>query len=624
MTTVTKTFPNRYGKNFSITQDLSRTDLLTPFGKATLKDRYLGSGENEQDLFSRVSAWFAKDADHAQRLYDYMSQLWFMPATPVLSNGGTDRGLPISCFLNAVPDTMEGIRDVWSENVDLASSGGGIGTYWGDVREIGSPIRDRGQTSGIIPFIKVMDSLTLAVSQGSLRRGSAAVYLDISHPEIEEFIDVRRQTGDPNRRSLNIHHGVNVSDAFMEAVRDNLDFGLISPKTGEVVKTVKARNLFIKLLTARLETGEPYMVFTDTVNRKTPALYKALGLRVKQSNLCSEIALHTGMDHLGNERTAVCCLSSVNVETYNQWKGNRQFLKDVMYFLDEVIQDFIDRTEGQHGFAHARYSAMRERSIGLGVMGYHSLLQQRHVAYGSDAARDLNLEIFGWFYETGEAINREAAGELGPNLDSLDAPEVTPVRWSNWSAIAPTASISIIAANASPCTEPWPANAFSQKTLSGTFLVKNRYLDQLLGHKFIEHGGEQSLEEWLDDQWVKIMEDKGSVANLSYLSDDDKAVFATAFEIGAEEVIYQAADRAPCITQMASVNIYVPANIDKKRLVKMHQDAWELGLPSLYYLRSLSLQRATNLAGEMPQALPQHSVTLKDNGPQYDECLACQ
>ncbi len=290
--------------------DRTRDALLTDFGKTTLQDRYLLPGESYQDMFARVATAYADDAEHAQRVYDYMSRLWFMPATPVLSNGGAERGLPISCFLNSVGDSLEHIVGAWNENVWLAANGGGIGTYWGGVRSIGEKVKGQGQTSGIIPFIRVMDSLTLAISQGSLRRGSAAVYVDIHHPEIEEFLEIRKPSGDFNRKSLNLHHGIGVTDEFMEAVRDGAPFGLRSPKTGEVVREVDARTLWQKILEIRLQTGEPYLIFTDTVNRSMPQHQRELGLKVRQSNLCSEIMLHTGPDHLGHDRTAVCCLSS--------------------------------------------------------------------------------------------------------------------------------------------------------------------------------------------------------------------------------------------------------------------------------------------------------------------------
>ena len=370
----TELFQNEKGITIKI--DRSRDSNLTDFGRETLKDRYLGQNESFQDLFARVASTYADDNLHAQRIYNYMSNLWFMPATPVLSNGGTERGLPISCFLNEANDSLNGILDLWSENVWLAARGGGIGSYWGNLRSIGEKIGKVGKTSGIIPFIKVMDSLTLAISQGSLRRGSAACYLPIDHPEIEEFIEMRRPTGgDINRRSLNLHHGILVTDDFMRSVETDAQWALRSPKDKSVQSTISARNLWIRLLTARVETGEPYIIFIDTVNRQIPQHHKLAGLKVKTSNLCSEITLPTGMDNDGKERTAVCCLSSLNLDTYDEWKDEPKFIEDVMRFLDNVMTDFINRAPDE--FANAKYSAMRERSVGLGVMGLHSYFQQK-------------------------------------------------------------------------------------------------------------------------------------------------------------------------------------------------------------------------------------------------------
>lgn len=638
-------FRNRAGDLVTILLDNTRDSLLTKFGLATIKDRYLLPGETPQEMFGRVACAYSKNEGHAQRVYDAMSQLWFMPATPVLSNGGTERGLPISCFLNSVPDSMQGIKKTWSENVDLASNGGGIGTYWGEVRGIGEEIKGRGTTSGIIPFIKVMDSLTLGVSQGSLRRGSAAVYLDVHHPEIEEFVELRRQTGDPNRRSLNIHHGVMIDDEFMAAVSADTSYNLRSPKTGLPTRSIKARELFIRMVTARLETGEPYFVFTDTVNRKVSPLYKALGLRVKQSNLCSEIALHTGIDYLGHDRTAVCCLSSLNMETWSRWRHVRyQFFKDVLYFLDEVMEDFIQRGSMIEGFDKATYSAYMERSIGLGVMGFHSYLQRNRIAFDSPEADAVNKEFFSEFQTTGDRVNVVASQELGECPDSVNArkinPAILPSRWAHWSSIAPTASISIICGNASPCTEPWPGNVFTQKTLSGSHTVKNRYLDALLrthAESIYPPANDACAEDaerrdqWVDDQWVSILEHDGSVQHLTFLSALEKKIFATAFELDQMSVIRQAADRAGNIGQMASVNISLPSNVAKGTLIKLHRAAFELGVPSLYYCRSKSIARAMNVshvAGEMPQPTPPHDVVLKDRGVRADvnpeTCEACQ
>ena len=376
LTTQTELFQN--DKGITIKIDRSKDEKLTNFGKATLSDRYLGQDESYQDLFARVASIYADNNLHAQRIYNYISNLWFMPATPILSNGGTERGLPISCFLNEAGDSLDGILDLWNENVWLAARGGGIGSYWGNLRSIGEKIGRVGKTSGIIPFIKVMDSLTMAISQGSLRRGSAACYLPIDHPEIEEFIEMRRPTGgDPNRKALNLHHGILISDVFMRAVETNSEWALKSPKDGIVQSTVSARNLWIRLLTARVETGEPYIIFIDTVNRLIPQHHKLAGLNVKTSNLCSEITLPTGIDKDGNDRTAVCCLSSLNLEAYDEWKDQPEFIEDVMRFLDNVLTDFI--TKAPESFKDAKYSAMRERSVGLGVMGFHSFLQKNSI-----------------------------------------------------------------------------------------------------------------------------------------------------------------------------------------------------------------------------------------------------
>jgi len=395
---------------FNIKVKKSRNDKLTDFGKRTLLDRYLLDGEYYQDMFVRVANAYADNAEHAQRLYNYMSRLLFMPATPVLSNGGTDRGLPISCFLNSVDDSLTSIVDTWNENVWLASSGGGIGTYWGHVRAIGEKIKT-GKTSGIIPFVRVMDSLTLAISQGSLRRGSAAVYLDVYHPEIEEFLQIRKPSGDYNRKSFNLHHGINITDEFMEAVAKGESFNLKSPKTQEVINTIDARYLWQKILETRLSTGEPYLIFSDTVNRARPEHHKKHGLFVKQSNLCAEIMLPTGLDHLNNKRTAVCCLSSVNAEKYDIWKSIPSFIPDIMAFLDNVLQDFIDRAPDT--MKNAVYAAMSERSVGLGVMGFHSLLQSKDIAFESAMAKSYNLNIFKHIRSRADEASKRLAEKKG-------------------------------------------------------------------------------------------------------------------------------------------------------------------------------------------------------------------
>ena len=586
--------------------DRSRDALLTDFGKTTLEDRYLLAGESYQDMFARVATAYADDADHAQRVYDYISQLWFMPSTPVLSNGGADRGLPISCFLNSVGDSLGAIQSVWNENVALASNGGGIGTYWGGVRSIGEKVKGAGQTSGIIPFIRVMDSLTLAISQGSLRRGSAAVYLDIHHPEIEEFLEIRKPSGDFNRKSLNLHHGISISDEFMEAVREGAMFGLRSPKNNEVLREVDARSLWQKILEIRLQTGEPYLIFSDTVNRAMPQHQRDLGLSVRQSNLCSEIMLHTGVDHLGNDRTAVCCLSSVNAETFMEWRDHPTFIEDVMRFLDNVLQDFITRAPPE--MANAVYAATRERSVGLGLMGFHTLLQAQNVPFESALAKSWNMRLFKHLRRQCDAASRTLAAERGPCPDAAERGVME--RFSHKLAIAPTASISIICGGTSAGIEPIPANIYTHKTLSGTFAVKNAYLERILEEK----GCNTSA------IWDSILENEGSVQHLDVLSQDEKDVYKTAFELDQRWVIELAADRTPDICQSQSINIFLPGDVDKWDLHMLHWQAWERGCKSLYYLRSKSVQRAAHAGGE--------AIIQIDNGPServdYDECLACQ
>jgi ribonucleoside-diphosphate reductase alpha chain len=600
-------------RRFAIVTDASRDARLTDFGKETLTDRYLLPGETYQDLFARVADAYADDEAHAQRLYDYISNLWFMPATPVLSNGGTNRGLPISCYLNSVEDSLEGIVGTWNENVWLASKGGGIGTYWGNVRGIGEPVGLNGKTSGIIPFVRVMDSLTLAISQGSLRRGSAACYLDISHPEIEEFLEIRKPSGDFNRKALNLHHGVLVTDEFMQAVREGAEFTLRSPRDGSERGKVDARSLFQKLVETRLATGEPYIVFSDTVNRMMPKHHRDLGLKVSTSNLCSEITLPTGIDHLGNDRTAVCCLSSLNLETWEEWKGDKQFIEDVMRFLDNVLQDYIDRAPDE--MARAKYSASRERSVGLGVMGFHSYLQQKGVAFESAMAKALNLQMFKHIHAKASEASMLLAQERGPCPDAADMGAME--RFSCKMAIAPTASISIICGGTSACIEPIPANIYTHKTLSGSFIVRNPYLEKLLEKK-----AKNST-----NVWNSILERGGSVQHLDFLTPEEKAVYKTSFEIDQRWLLEFAADRTPYIDQAQSLNLFIPADVDKWDLMMLHYQAWERGIKSLYYLRSKSVQRAGFAGGVEADNTPEAPrIELAANGEQtdYEECLSCQ
>ena len=611
LTFQTELFQN--DKGITIKIDRSKDEKLTNFGKATLSDRYLGQSESHQDLFARVASTYADNNLHAQRIYNYISNLWFMPATPILSNGGNERGLPISCFLNEAGDSLSSILDLWSENVWLAARGGGIGSYWGNLRSIGEKIGRVGKTSGIIPFIKVMDSLTMAISQGSLRRGSAACYLPIDHPEIEEFIEMRRSTGgDPNRKALNLHHGVLVSDAFMRAVETNSQWALKSPKDAIIQSTVSARNLWIRLLTARIETGEPYIIYVDTVNRLIPQHHKLAGLNVKTSNLCSEITLPTGIDKDGNDRTAVCCLSSLNLETYDEWKDKPQFIEDIMRFLDNVLTDFINHAPDS--FKNAKYSAMKERSVGLGVMGFHSFLQKNSIPLESVMSKVWNNKIFKHIQTKVDQASKILAEERGacPDAEEYGFKE----RFSNKTAIAPTASISIICGGTSPGVEPVAANSFTHKTLSGSYSVRNKYVQKVLE----KHGRND------EETWSSITTNQGSVEHLDFLSSHEKDVFKTAFELDQKWIIELAAERTPYISQAQSINIFLPADIHKKDLHQIHFQAWKKGLKSLYYCRSKSIQRAENInTGSSTDIL--NNVYSKNeivNETSDEECLSCQ
>ena len=609
----TELFQN--SKGITIKIDRSKDDDLTDFGKATLSDRYLGQNESYQDLFARVASTYADDNLHAQRIYNYISDLWLMPSTPILSNGGTERGLPISCFLNEASDSLSGILDLWSENVWLAAKGGGIGSYWGNLRSIGEKIGRVGKTSGIIPFIKVMDSLTMAISQGSLRRGSAACYLPIDHPEIEEFIEMRRPTGgDPNRKTLNLHHGVLVSDSFMRAVETDDQWPLKSPADGSIQSTISARNLWIRLLTARVETGEPYIIFIDTVNRLIPQHHKLAGLSVKTSNLCSEITLPTGTDKDGNERTAVCCLSSLNLEKYEDWKDDPKFIEDVMRFLDNVLTDFINKAPDT--FKDAKYSAARERSVGLGVMGLHSFFQKKLIPFESAVSKSWNKTIFKSINEKVNEASKMLAEERGacPDAEEFGFKE----RFSNKTAIAPTASISIICGGASPGVEPVAANSYAHKTLSGSYNVRNKYLKEVL----------KKYKKDNEEIWSSITTNQGSVSHLEFLTNYEKDVFKTAFELDQKWIVDLGADRTPDVSQAQSINIFLPADVHKKELHQIHFQAWKKGLKSLYYCRSKSIQRAENV-NSMPNTDVTKNVYDKESNDKnkednYEECLSCQ
>jgi ribonucleoside-diphosphate reductase alpha chain len=609
-------------RGFTVQVDYARDNLLTDFGRATLADRYLLPGEGPQDAFARVAKAFADDAAHAQRLYDYMSHLWFVPATPVLANGGATRALPISCFLNEVPDSMDGITSSWNENASISSNGGGIGTYWGNVRSIGEKVGINGKTTGIVPFIVVQDAMTRAIDQGSQRRGAAAVYLPITHPEIEEFVEIRRPTGgDPNRKALYLHNAVTINDAFMEAVEKDEEYDLLSPKTGLPVRKAKARDVWIRILTSRIETGEPYILFIDNVNRHLPEFQRKAGLSVKMSNLCSEIVLPTGADQYGQQRTAVCCLSSVNLEKFEEWSKHPTFMEDLMRYLDNILQDFIDRAPDS--MSRARYSAMRERAVGLGAMGFHSFLQSKMIPFESVMAKVWNIKMFKFLRTECDKASIKLAHERGPCPDAAEA--LVMERFSHKIAIAPNASSSIYCGNASPGIEPYPSNSYNHKTLEGTFNVRNKYLKTLLAAKGLDN----------EDTWTSITVHGGSVMHLDELSDAEKDVFKTAFDLDQRWIIEHAADRTPFICQSQSLNVFLPADVHKRDLHMLHYMAWKKGLKSLYYCRSKSLQRAevVSLPGKDTAAVAAQGKTplpqLKTTGsggaaPQYEECLACQ
>lgn len=589
-----------------------RDSLLTDFGKKTLRERYCLKGETYQDVFLRVAKAYSDNDEHANRMYEYISKHWFMPATPVLSNGGTDRGLPISCYLNTVGDSMAEIASVWEENIWLGAGGGGIGTCWSNVRSVGEPVRGRGGSSGIIPFIRVMDSQTLAVSQGSLRRGAAAVYLDIGHPEIEEFLEIRKPSGDFNRKSLNLHHGVVISDLFMQMVESDMMWTLIDPKSGRKTKNVRARTLWERLLELRVQTGEPYLLFEGNVHRGLSQVYEHRNARVTQSNLCSEIMLETSDD-----RSAVCCLGSTNLRYFNEWSKVPGFIEDCLRFLDNVIEDFIRQTDGRPGFEKARRSAMAERSVGLGVMGFHTFLQEHGIPFESVSAKAFNRRMFNFIDAACLIANERIAQEKGPCPDAAKLGIMN--RFSNTRAIAPTASISIIAGQASPCIEPWNTNAYVHKTLTGSTVVKNETLNQLLRAKIAPECECQADEDAeLAAVWTQIVADRGSVRNIDYLTDSEKEVFKTAWEIDQRWIIDLAADRAPLIDQGQSINLFLTADSDIFHLHMLHFSAWKRGIKSLYYLRSQSVQ---NAGVEADNKMERATVLGRAD---YEECLSCQ
>jgi len=582
--------------------DYSKDNLLTEFSFKTLEDRYLvGDEKSPQEGFARAAQAFADDDEHAQRLYDYASNLWFMFSTPVLSNGGTKRGLPISFFLNYVEDSREGITEHYTENAYLSSFGGGIGGSWSAVRSAGTKTSKGSESTGVIPFVKVVDAEMLAFSQGVTRRGSYAGYIHISHPEIEEFLDIRKPTGgDTNRKCLNLHHGIVISDKFMEIIHratkeEGFDdsWELIDPHSGEVKKVVSARTLWVKILQNRMETGEPYIMFEDAVNADLPEFQKRKGLKVNHSNLCSEITLATN-----EERTAVCCLSSVNLEYYDEWSKVPAFIPDLIRMLDNVLTYFIENAPAQ--MERARFSAMRERSLGLGAMGFHAYLQRNNMPFESVFASSVNYEMFKHIKTQAQATTEQLAVERGacPDDDSCS------VRNAHLLAIAPNASSSIICGNTSPSIEPFRANAFTQKTKSGSFLQKNKYLEKTLE----KYGRNDEL------TWKEIVTNKGSVQHLDFLSDEEKEVFKTAVEINQSWVVEHAAARQEFICQSQSVNLFFPPDVNKGDLHNVHMLAWAKNMKTLYYLRSEAISRADNVSNKIKR-----EIIFEQS-----DCLSCE
>jgi len=614
--------------------DYDKEKTFDKFSLDTLKDRYFWNGETHaQEALARASVYAATykgetDYELAQRLYNYSSNRWFMFSTPILSNGGTTRGLPISCFLNYVPDSRDGLSAHYNENIWLASSGGGIGGYWGAVRSNGIPTTHGSRSTGSIPFMHVVDSLMLAFNQGTTRRGSYATYLDVSHPEIEEFINMRKESGgDINRKNLNLHNGVNITNAFLEAVKNNEDWRLIDPKTNKAVKVINARDLWWQIIHARAETGEPYMVNVDTCNEALPKGQKELGLKILQSNLCSEITLATD-----EERTAVCCLSSVNLEHFDDWSKDESFIDDLITMLDNVIEHYIENAvdtsqlggysanfkrftnhikEGKEGYAKSAYSAYRERSLGLGAMGFHAYLQSKRISFEGLFATSFNHRAFSHIKQKSiEATERlaELRGEC-PDLHGSNK------RNAHLLAVAPNASSGIICSGTSPSIEPYRANAYTHKTLSGSYQVKNKFLEKLLRSKGLK--GKK-----LENTWKDISGKDGSVQHLDILTDEEKDIFKTANEINQIWIIEHAHQRQEYICQAQSVNLFFTlpkATEDQKvhdEYMQYVNDVHWYGmnkLKSLYYFRSNAARSVENVNVKVPR------IKLDEV-----DCIACE
>jgi len=585
--------------------DLERDKLFDELGIKRLQESYMREDEvSPQHRFAFVSKAFSTNPEHAQRLYEYSSQHWLSYSTPILSFGRSKRGMPISCFLNFIEDTAEGLVDNLSETNWLSMLGGGVG--------IGFGIRSADDKStGVMPHLKIYDASSLAYRQGRTRRGSYAAYLDISHPDIIPFLEMRKPTGDPNVRCLNLHHGINITDDFMELIENcmldpeaNDDWKLVDPNSGEVREVVSAKHLWQQIIELRMHTGEPYIHFIDTSNRMMPQFLKDKGLKIHQSNLCSEIILPTN-----EQRTAVCCLSSLNLETYDEWKDNKLFLRDVAEMLDNVLQYFIDNAPDH--IARAKYSASRERSIGIGALGFHAYLQRKGIAFEGVMAKVANNKIFKTIREGLNEANLQLGMERGEAPDA----EGTGQRFSHLMAIAPNASSSIIMGNTSPSVEPYRANAYRQDTLSGSFLNKNKWLDKVIRELITD-------EEKYNDTWSSIIANDGSVQHLDILTDDQKAVFKTSMEIDQRWVIELAADRQQHIDQAQSLNLFFRPDAHIKYLHAIHFMAWKKGLKTLYYCRSEKIGKADKVSKKIErQVIKELDMVQVAQG---NDCIACE
>ena len=587
--------------------DLERDKLFDDLGLKRLRESYMREEETSpQHRFAYVSKAFGSNPEHAQRLYEYSSKHWLSYATPILAFGRSKKGMPISCFLNFINDTAEGLVENLSETNWLSMMGGGVG--------IGFGIRAADEKStGVMPHLKIYDASSLAYRQGRTRRGSYAAYLDISHPDIIPFLEMRKPTGDPNVRCLNMHHGVNITDDFMHIIEQcmldpNADdsWELKDPHSGEVREVVSARSLWQEILELRMHTGEPYIHYIDTSNRHLPYWLKDKGLKVHQSNLCSEIILPTDKD-----RTAVCCLSSLNLEYYDDWKDNQLFLRDVAEMLDNVLQYFIDNAPDT--IARARFSASRERSIGIGALGFHALLQKKNIPFEGVLAKTLNNQIFSHVRSRLDEANKSLGSERGEAPDAVGSGN----RFSHLMAIAPNASSSIIMGNTSPSIEPYRANAYRQDTLSGSFLNKNRWLDAI-----IRKESENHKDGWYDDVWSSIIANDGSVQHLDWMDEYTKDVFKTSMEIDQRWVVEHAADRQQYIDQAQSLNLFFRPDSNIKYIHAVHFTAWKKGVKTLYYCRSEKIGKADKVSKrierEVIKELDMEQVA------QGNDCIACE